>query len=86
MSLFKRQYVLLYLILAAGAADADGKVTASVIEFGLDDTLFVGDSSAGMLYAYDLPNTGRARKTACVFVRWPLKLLVSFIISFRWIR
>ncbi|MEM7612717.1 MAG: hypothetical protein AAF270_13610 [Pseudomonadota bacterium] len=63
MSLFKRQYVLLYLILAAGAADADGKVTASVIEFGLDDTLFVGDSSAGMLYAYDLPNTGRARKT-----------------------
>lgn len=63
MSMAVRRSILVYSMLLAGAANADEPVVASVLEFGMDDTLFVGDSTAGVVHAYDLPNTGRARKT-----------------------
>ncbi|MEM9404372.1 MAG: hypothetical protein AAGA44_18025, partial [Pseudomonadota bacterium] len=63
MAIAARRSILIYWMVLAGAANADEHVTPSVLEFGMDDTLFVGDSVAGVIYAYDLPNTGRARKT-----------------------
>ncbi|MEM6740317.1 MAG: hypothetical protein AAF646_09380 [Pseudomonadota bacterium] len=48
------------LALGAGAAAAKAPVTASVLEFGLEDTLFVADATAGTIFAYDLPDAGAA--------------------------
>ncbi|MEM1273287.1 MAG: hypothetical protein AAGF88_05685 [Pseudomonadota bacterium] len=48
------------LALMASAAQADTLRQAGLLEFGLDDTLFVADSVAGMIHAYDLPNVGSA--------------------------
>ncbi|MEO1593946.1 MAG: hypothetical protein AAFS02_01725 [Pseudomonadota bacterium] len=59
MSITNR-FVWLIPFFFVGAAGAD--TTASVLEFGLDDTLFVGDSEAGAVHAYDLPGDSRARK------------------------
>ena len=59
MSIAKR-YVWFVPFFFVGAAVAD--TTASVLEFGLDDTLFVGDSESGAIHAYDLPGDSRARK------------------------
>ncbi|MEL6449590.1 MAG: hypothetical protein AAFQ62_16805, partial [Pseudomonadota bacterium] len=59
MSITNR-FVWLMPFFFVGAAGAD--TTASVLEFGLDDTLFVGDSEAGAVHAYDLPGDSRARK------------------------
>ncbi|MDX8348595.1 hypothetical protein SLH49_11415 [Cognatiyoonia sp. IB215446] len=44
--------------LSAGLAHADTQPSFGVLEFGLEDTLFVSDSSAGTITAYDLPNEG----------------------------
>ena len=46
------------LALTVGAAHAEAPQSASVLEFGLDDTLFVADAAAGTILAYDLPNVG----------------------------
>ncbi|MEM1428978.1 MAG: hypothetical protein AAGG09_05940 [Pseudomonadota bacterium] len=46
--------------LTAGGAAAEAPQYASVLEFGLDDTLFVADSAAGTVFAYDLPDVGGA--------------------------
>ena len=48
------------LAMMASFAHADALEQAGELEFGLDDTLFVADSIAGMIHAYDLPNTGSA--------------------------
>ena len=45
---------------ALSSAHAQADHSADVIEFGLDDTLFVADSSAGYVFAYDLPDDGLA--------------------------
>ncbi|MEO0388744.1 MAG: hypothetical protein AAF281_14675, partial [Pseudomonadota bacterium] len=44
--------------LTAGLAHADVPPRYGVLEFGLDDTLFVADATAGTITAYDLPNAG----------------------------
>lgn len=46
------------LILGVGVASADTPVSASALEFGLDDTLFIADASSGVIFAYDLPDVG----------------------------
>lgn len=46
------------IAVSTGPALAAAPEAASVLEFGLDDTLFVADSSAGTIHAYDLPNDG----------------------------
>jgi len=46
------------LALAAGLAYADTAPSFGALEFGLEDTLFVADSAAGTITAYDLPNDG----------------------------
>ena len=48
------------LVFSAGLAHADTSPSFGVLEFGLDDTLFVADSTAGTITAYDLPNDGVA--------------------------
>ncbi|MEO0653383.1 MAG: hypothetical protein AAFY77_00790 [Pseudomonadota bacterium] len=46
------------LALCTHMAQAASLQSASVLEFGLDDTLFVADSAAGMIHAVDLPDVG----------------------------
>jgi len=48
------------LALSTGLAQANTLQSASVLEFALDDTLFVADSLAGVIHAFDLPNEGTA--------------------------
>lgn len=60
MSIALRSIWLFPLLWLASSIHAD--TTPSVLEFGLDDTLFVGDSKAGAIHAYDLPGASRARK------------------------
>ncbi|MEM1173806.1 MAG: hypothetical protein AAGA33_11275 [Pseudomonadota bacterium] len=58
-----RPFVLFsFLFCAAAATSADAPKSASVLTFGEDDILFVGDSGKGTVYAYDLPDKGRASK------------------------
>lgn len=49
---------LLLIGLTSTVAVAQTPQSADVLEFGLDDTLFVADSVAGELFAFDLPDTG----------------------------
>jgi len=44
--------------LSAYTALAEAPVSPTVLEFAQDDTLFVADSTAGTIFAYDLPNMG----------------------------
>ncbi|MEO0913399.1 MAG: hypothetical protein AAFY59_10485, partial [Pseudomonadota bacterium] len=44
--------------LVASTAYAQAPQSAGVLEFGLDDTLFVADSVAGEIHAFDLPDAG----------------------------
>ena len=53
-----------FIFLAALSVSASAEMTPSALEFGMDDTLFVGDSNAGVIYAFDLPEDYRARKEA----------------------
>ncbi|MEL7151110.1 MAG: hypothetical protein AAGK71_10265 [Pseudomonadota bacterium] len=46
--------------LSAGLTHAETAPSFGALEFGLDDTLFVADSAAGTITAYDLPNDGVA--------------------------
>ncbi|MEO1313537.1 MAG: hypothetical protein AAFV27_06635, partial [Pseudomonadota bacterium] len=46
------------LALSVGLAHADTLPSFGALEFGLEDTLFVADSTAGTISAYDLPNVG----------------------------
>lgn len=48
------------IALTAGLAQAAAPQSAGVLEFGLDDTLFVADSVGGSIHAYDLPDIGAA--------------------------
>ncbi|MEL6103499.1 MAG: hypothetical protein AAFR68_19550 [Pseudomonadota bacterium] len=48
------------LALTVGFAHADTSARYGVLEFGLEDTLFIADSAAGTITAYDLPNDGVA--------------------------
>ncbi|MEM6381365.1 MAG: hypothetical protein AAF739_01730 [Pseudomonadota bacterium] len=48
------------LVLSTGMAAAETSPRYGVLEFGLDDTLFVADSAAGEIWAYDLPDDGSA--------------------------
>lgn len=46
------------LALMAGLAHAETPQSFGVLEFSLDDTLFVADSTSGVIQAFDLPNDG----------------------------
>ena len=46
------------LALSPAWAHAEASPSFGVLEFGLEDTLFVADSAAGTITAYDLPNDG----------------------------
>lgn len=50
------------ILLTACAAQAEAPKTATVLEFGLEDTLFVADTLSGSIFAYDLPDDDRARR------------------------
>ena len=63
MSVQRRCLWLTTALLLAPLANADAPVSASALAFGNDNTLFVGDSVAGAIYAYDLPGTSRARRS-----------------------
>ncbi|MEO1424662.1 MAG: hypothetical protein AAFV09_16005 [Pseudomonadota bacterium] len=65
------------LALSAGVAQADTGSTYGVLEFGLDDTLFVADSAAGMIWAYDLPNDGVAPEEDKAFNLLDIDMLVA---------
>ncbi|MEM1264682.1 MAG: hypothetical protein AAGI50_01550 [Pseudomonadota bacterium] len=45
-------------LLSAGMAHAEAPTSATALEFGNDDTLFVADPISGTIFAYDLPDVG----------------------------
>ncbi|MEM0978110.1 MAG: hypothetical protein AAGJ34_11290 [Pseudomonadota bacterium] len=50
----------LAVLLSSGIAFANAPQDPTILEFGLDDTLFVADAATGTVFAYDLPNDGAA--------------------------
>ncbi|MEM6566412.1 MAG: hypothetical protein AAF665_18305 [Pseudomonadota bacterium] len=65
------------LALLTGSAYAESANNYSVLEFGLDDTLFVADSDAGKIIAYDLPDKGTAPAADTPFNILDLDALVA---------
>ncbi|MEM1272362.1 MAG: hypothetical protein AAGF88_01020 [Pseudomonadota bacterium] len=51
-------------LLAASASFADAPMSASVLEFGDPQTLFIADSVGGFIHAYTLPDLGTAPEAA----------------------
>ncbi|MEM1074538.1 MAG: hypothetical protein AAF665_02755 [Pseudomonadota bacterium] len=56
----KRVFAISVLVTAVtgSLAFAEAPESATILEFGQDDTLFVADSAYGSIFAYDLPNVG----------------------------
>lgn len=54
-------------ILSTGIAYANMPQTFGILEFGLEDTLFVADSANGSISAYDLPDQNRAPTEATAY-------------------
>ena len=65
------------LALSAGVAQADMPQTFGILEFGLDDTLFVADATTGSIHAYDLPNDGTPPAEDAAFNLLDVDALVS---------
>ncbi|MEM6666144.1 MAG: hypothetical protein AAF638_07045 [Pseudomonadota bacterium] len=73
--------------LTVGCAAADpvevAKIErATVLEFGLDDTLFIADSAQGKLFAYDLPDGGAAPSEDAAFNLLDMDKRLSTAIEF----
>ncbi|MEO1537790.1 MAG: hypothetical protein AAFR73_08655 [Pseudomonadota bacterium] len=76
MTFSKLMPAVCFMALSAGLTHAQ---TASygVLEFGLEDTLFVGDSTAGTITAYDLPNEGTPPAEDTAFNLLDVDMLVA---------
>ncbi|MEM7718460.1 MAG: hypothetical protein AAF222_04595 [Pseudomonadota bacterium] len=58
MTILKLTTSVCALAVSAGLAHAQTQPSFGALEFGLEDTLFVANSAAGAITAYDLPNEG----------------------------
>ncbi|MEL7218814.1 MAG: hypothetical protein AAGK01_10335, partial [Pseudomonadota bacterium] len=67
MSAHKSLSVVAALALSAGAAAADMPQSFGILEFGPDNTLFVADSTGGVIHAYTLPSGGNAPEQDAAF-------------------
>ena len=72
------------LALSAGLAHADTLPSFGALEFGLEDTLFVADSAAGTISAYDLPNVGAPPAEDKAFNILDLDALVAEALGAEW--
>ncbi len=66
-----------FFALSAGLAHAQSQPSLGALEFGLEDTLFVADSAAGTVTAYDLPDEGTPPAEDMAFNLLDLDMLVA---------
>lgn len=69
------------LALTAGLAAAEAPQSASLLEFGPDNTLFVADQLSGAIHAFTLPQSGEAPKQDAAFNLLDLDPLVSDVLG-----
>ncbi|MEM6311985.1 MAG: hypothetical protein AAF754_18295 [Pseudomonadota bacterium] len=69
------------LALTAGLAAADAPRSASLLEFGPDNTLFVADQRSGAIHAFTLPQSGEPPKQDAAFNLLDLDPLVSDVLG-----
>ncbi|MEO1399004.1 MAG: hypothetical protein AAFU56_09080, partial [Pseudomonadota bacterium] len=65
------------LALTAGLAAADAPRSASLLEFGPDNTLFIADQLSGAIHAFTLSQSGEPPEQDAAFNLLDLDLLVS---------